>query len=124
MGPSPIRLEGGRRYAMRVEYQQDGSGGGAELNWIPPAAAMLAEAVNIAKDSDVAVVFVGLNGTQEGEGHDRAAIELPESQENLVKTIMATGKPVIVVLTSGSAVAVNSAASGADHRPNLRVCRR
>jgi len=98
---------------MTVEYQQNGSGGGAELDWIPPATAMLAEAEKVARDSDVVLVFVGLNGTQEGEGHDRAAIELPESQENLVKAIMATGKPVIVVLTSGSAVAVNSAASGA-----------
>jgi len=113
MGPPPIRLEGGRKYAMKVEYQQNGSGGGAELNWIPPAATMLAEAEKIAKDSDVTLVFVGLNGTQEGEGHDRSAIELPESQETLVKTMMATGKPVVVVLTSGSAVAVNCAASGA-----------
>ena len=112
-GPPPIRLERGRKYPMRVEYQQDGSRGGAELDWIPPATAMLAEAEKTAKDSDVALVFVGLNGTQEGEGHDRVAIELPEPQEILVKTIIATGKPVVVVLTSGSAVAMNSAASGA-----------
>ncbi len=112
-GPPPVRLEGGRSYAVRVEYQQKGRDGGAELDWLPPAAVMLAEAEKTAKDSDVALVFVGLNGTQEGEGHDRAAIELPESQETLVKTMLATGKPVVVVLTSGSAVAVNSAAAGA-----------
>jgi beta-glucosidase len=112
-GSPPIRLEAGHHYAVRVEYQQNGSGGGAELNWLPPASAMLAEAEKTAKEADVAVVFVGLNGTQEGEGHDRAAIELPEPQETLVKTIIATGKPVVVILTSGSAVAVNSAASGA-----------
>jgi beta-glucosidase len=56
---------------------------------------------------------VGLNGSIEGEGHDRAAIDLPEPQENLVKAIIATGKPVVVVLTSGSAVAINSAEAGA-----------
>ena len=112
-GAAPMQLEGGRRYAIKVEYTQNGRGGGAELNWIPPAALMLAEAERVAKDSDVALVFVGLNGSQEGEGHDRSAIDLPETQENLVKAMIATGKPVVVVLTSGSAVAINSAASGA-----------
>ena len=61
----------------------------------------------------MALVFVGLNGSQEGEGHDRSAIDLPEPQEDLVKAMIATGKPVVVVLTSGSAVAINSAAAGA-----------
>jgi len=112
-GAAPMQLEGGHSYAIKVEYTQNGRGGGAELNWIPPAAAMLAEAEKAAKDSDVALVFVGLNGSQEGEGHDRSAIDLPEPQENLVKAMIATGKPVVVVLTSGSAVAINSAAAGA-----------
>jgi beta-glucosidase len=112
-GPAPMQLEGGRKYAVRVEYTQNGPGGGAELNWIPPAAVMLAEAEKLAKDCDVALVFVGLNGSLEGEGHDRSAIDLPEPQENLVKAMIATGKPVVVVLTSGSAVAINSAAAGA-----------
>jgi beta-glucosidase len=74
---------------------------------------MLAEAEKVVKDSDVALVFVGLNGSQEGEGHDRADIDLPEPQESLVKAMIATGKPVVVILTSGSAVAVNSVAAGA-----------
>jgi beta-glucosidase len=108
-----MRLEGGRKYAVRVEYTQNGPGGGAELNWIPPASVMLAEAEKVVKDSDVALVFVGLNGSQEGEGHDRSDIDLPETQEILVKAMIATGKPVIVILTGGSALAVNSAAAGA-----------
>jgi beta-glucosidase len=112
-GPAPMQLEGGRKYALRVEYTQNGPGGGAELNWIPPAAVMLAEAEKLAKDCDVALVFVGQNGSQEGEGHDRSAIDLPEPQENLVKAMIAADKPVVVVLTSGSAVAINSAAAGA-----------
>ena len=108
-----MQLEGGRRYAIKVEYTQNGRGGGAELNWIPPAAVMLDEAERTARNSDVALVFVGLNGSQEGEGHDRSAVDLPEPQERLVKAMIATGKPVVVVLTSGSAVAINSAAAGA-----------
>jgi beta-glucosidase len=74
---------------------------------------ILAEAEKLAKESDVAIVCVGLNGSQEGEGRDRTAIELPETEENLVKTMIATGKPVVVVLTSGSALAANYAAEHA-----------
>jgi beta-glucosidase len=112
-GPAPMQLAGGRKYAVKIEYTQNGRGGGAEFNWMPPAAVMLAEAEKVAKDSDVALVFVGLNGSIEGEGHDRSDIDLPEPQENLVKAMIATGKPVVVILTSGSAVAANSAAAGA-----------
>jgi len=111
--PPPMRLEGGRKYAVRVEYQQNGRGGGAELDWIPPAAVLLAEAEKVAKDSDVALVFVGLNGSLEGEGHDRSDINLPEPQENLVKAMIATGKPVVVVLTTGSALTANYSAENA-----------
>ena len=112
-GPPPMQLEGGRKYALRVEYTQNGAGGGAELNWIPPASVALAEAVSAARESDATLVFVGLNGSLEGEGHDRTDIALPEPQEALVNAVIATGKPVVVVLTSGSAVAINSAQAGA-----------
>jgi beta-glucosidase len=112
-GPAPMQLEGGHKYAVRLEFQQTGPEGSAELNWIPPAPVLIAEAEKAAKDSDVAIVCVGLNGSQEGEGHDRPAIELPETEENLVKAMIATGKPVVVVLTSGSALAVNYAAEHA-----------
>jgi len=112
-GAAPIPMEGGRKYTIKVEYTQNGRGGGAELNWIPPASVLLAEAERTARDSDVVLLFVGLNGTQEGEGHDRSAIELPQTQEELVKALIALGKPVVVILTSGSAVAVNSVAEGA-----------
>ena len=112
-GPAPVQLEGGHSYTIKVEYTQNGRGGGAELNWIPPAPVLLSQAEKVAKESDVALVFIGLNGSQEGEGHDRSAIDLPEPQEGLVKAMIASGKPVVVVLTSGSAVAINSAAAGA-----------
>ncbi len=112
-GLPPMTLEGGHRYAVRVEFQQTGPEGSAELNWIPPAPVLLAEAEKVAMEADVVIVCVGLNGSQEGEGHDRTAIELPETEENLVKTMTATGKPVVVVLTSGSALAVNTAAEHA-----------
>jgi beta-glucosidase len=94
------------------------------LGWSPPADAALSEAMALVKDSDVAVVFVGLNSELEGEemrgvkipgflGGDRTSLDLPAPQENLVKAAIATGKPVVVVLTSGSAIAANYAAAHA-----------
>jgi beta-glucosidase len=119
-----VQLEAGRKYALTVEYRQPGSGGTLQLGWIPPADAALAEAEALVKDSDVAVVFVGLSSELEGEemravdipgfkGGDRTRLDLPEPQEKLVLAAIATGKPVVVVLTSGSAVAVSSAAEHA-----------
>ena len=119
-----IQLEGGRKYAVKVEYRQTEPGGSAEFVWIPPAGALLAEAEKLVRDSDVAIVFVGLNSRLEGEemrgleipgfrGGDRTSLDLPEPQEKLVQAAVSTGKPVVVVLTSGSAISANFAAERA-----------
>ncbi len=127
-GQSPrarVMLQAGRRYALRVEYRQPGSGGTMQLSWIPPADGALDQAVALVKQSDVALVFVGLSSELEGEempgldipgfkGGDRTSLDLPATQQDLVKAAIATGKPVVVVLTSGSAIAANYAAAHAD----------
>jgi beta-glucosidase len=129
-GPLPsgvqarVKLERGRKHALRVEYRQPGARGTIQLKWVPPAGAALAEAEALVKDSDVALVFVGLSAELEGEemrgvnipgflGGDRTRLDLPEPQEQLVKVALATGKPVVVVLASGSAIAAHTAAAGA-----------
>jgi beta-glucosidase len=121
--PTHVQMEAGHTYKLRVEYKTRGPAGTAQLTWLPPADALLAQAVEAVKNSDAAVAFVGLNPNLEGEempvnqpgfmGGDRTEITLPEIQENLVKAAIATGKPVIVVLTSGSALAVNHEADHA-----------
>jgi beta-glucosidase len=119
-----VKLERGHKYNVRVEYRQPGVGGMIQLRWVPPADAALSEATALVKDSDVAIVFVGLSAELEGEemrgvnipgflGGDRTNLDLPDPQERLVKAAIATGKPVVVVLTSGSAIAANSAAKQA-----------
>ncbi len=124
-GPrAKVQLEGGRKYTVRVEYQQPGGGGTVQLAWVPPASVALAEAEALAKDADVAIVCVGLSSELEGEelrgvnipgflGGDRTSLDLPEPQESLVKAAIGTGKPVVVVLASGSALSANYAAGHA-----------
>jgi beta-glucosidase len=59
------------------------------------------EAAEEAKKSDVAIVFVGI---REGEGQDRAHINLPGFQEELINEVVKTGTPAVVVIIAGSAV--------------------
>lgn len=63
------------------------------------------KAVNLAAASDIAVIVVGI---EEGEFRDRAYLNLPGKQEELIKKVAATGKPVIVVLVGGSAITMNN----------------
>jgi beta-glucosidase len=124
LGPAPVRLEAGRRHGVRVEFRQPGKSGMIQLAWVPPAEAARAEAQAAVRDADVAVVCLGLSSELEGEempglsipgfrGGDRTSLELPEPQEALLEAAVATGRPVIVVLTAGSAIAANGAARNA-----------
>jgi len=71
----------------------------------------------LARGSDAVILVLGLTNRLEGEemrvqvpgfrGGDRTAIDLPASQERLLKRIVATGKPVVLVLLNGSALAIN-----------------
>lgn len=78
----------------------------------------IAEAVTVAKHSDVVVLCVGLNETLEGEegdtgnsyaSGDKADLSLPESQRKMMEAVFAVGKPVIVCLMTGSAMDLNRA---------------
>jgi DNA-directed RNA polymerase alpha subunit len=67
-------------------------------------------AVELASWADIAVVVLGITGRIEGEegaGGDREDIGLMGVQEDLLKAVHATGTPVVLVLLSGSAVAIN-----------------
>ena len=108
-----------KEHEFRFEYSHssDQAGGGVTLKWQAPAQAQLDEAVARAKEASVVVAFVGLSPQLEGEempikipgfvGGDRTSLDLPAPQQKLLEALSATGKPLIVVLQSGSAVALN-----------------
>jgi beta-glucosidase len=115
-GPLETDVEGGAAVPIRVEIDHRGDDHGLRLEWIAPSNVQRAEALAAAGNADAIVAVVGLSPDLEGEalplsvpgfaGGDRTAIELPEPQRELLKSLEATGKPLIVVLTSGSAVAL------------------
>lgn len=69
-------------------------------------AAKIAEAVQNAKEADVAIVFAGLPDIYESEGYDRKNIDMPEGHNQLIAEVAKVNKNVIVVLMNGAAVSM------------------
>ncbi|WP_329743558.1 glycoside hydrolase family 3 protein [Dyella sp. A6] len=111
-------------HAIRLEMVHSGQDQGIRLQWLAPPADQLAAAVRAARSADAVVAFVGLSPDVEGEalqldvpgfdGGDRTRIGLPAIQRHLLERVAATGKPLVVVLLSGGAVALNWAQQHAD----------
>ena len=70
-------------------------------------ATMIAEAERIARAADIAILAVGESAEMSGEAASRSSLDLPGLQLDLVKAIVATGKPVVVVLMNGRPLTIN-----------------
>jgi beta-glucosidase len=119
-----ISLVAGRYYDVRLEYVEGNNPyAAARLVWAPPDGpkTLLTDALSKARLADVVVMVLGISPLVEGEemevpfegfrGGDRTEIGLPRQQEELLKEVQAVGKPVVLVLLSGSALAVNWASN-------------
>jgi len=113
----PLRLEAGRRYRLRVDGEESYGEAELQLLWATPTEALESEAADAARRADVVVLCLGLTARLEGEemrvaiegfaGGDRTRLDLPAPQQHLLERIVALGKPTVLVLMSGSAVAVS-----------------
>ncbi len=103
----PVHLEAGRSYQVVVEFFQHGGQSSASLVWAPPGGDDFGDAVALASRSDAVVMVLGISGEIENEENDRISIELPKIQQRLLDAVLATGKPVVVVLESGSCIALD-----------------
>jgi beta-glucosidase len=111
-----IHLQAGRPYPLRIEYSQLRRGAEARLVWSVVGRAEQ-EAIDAARKADLVVVAMGLSPRIEGEemkvdaegflGGDRTKIDLPGPQQKLLERLHAEGKPVVLVLMGGSAIAAN-----------------
>ena len=103
-----VQMEKGRKYEIRVEFYETTGTGTIRLVWDAGVKDShddeIRQAAALAKQSDVAIVAVGL---EEGEGRDRASLDLPGYQEALIQAVAATGTPVVVILVGGSAVTMS-----------------
>ncbi|TBO42353.1 beta-glucosidase [Pedobacter kyonggii] len=99
----PFHFEKNKEYAIKVEFFEPKGNGKIKLIWDYDIRKSneITDAVAAAKNKD-AIVFV--TGIKEGEFLDRAMLNLPGNQELLLEELAKTGKPIIVVLTGGSAI--------------------
>jgi beta-glucosidase len=111
------------KFVFEYSHESPRFSAGVTLAWMAPAQTLIEEAMTAARNADVVVAFVGLVPWLEGEempvhipgfnGGDRTTLSLPESQTHLLESLVSTGKPLIVVLESGSAVTLGPLAKGA-----------
>ena len=71
-----------------------------------PAEAIIADAVNTASQADVIVAALGESAEMSGESSSRSNIEIPQVQQDLLKALLKTGKPVVLVLFTGRPLAI------------------
>jgi beta-glucosidase len=114
---NPMRLEAGREYRVRIESHESYGDAQLQFVWSAPSETLAAEAEAVATQADAVVMFLGLTANLEGEemrvqipgfrGGDRTDIDLPAAQQALLERMVALGKPTVLVLMNGSAMAVN-----------------
>jgi beta-glucosidase len=110
-----LQLTKGHRYALKIEFNAGGRS--TQLEWLPIGGDLLVEAVLAAQKSDVVIAVLGITSKLEGEemkvdlpgfrGGDRTSLNLPEEEAALLGALRASGRPLVVVLMNGSALAVN-----------------
>ncbi len=113
-----VHLEAGKPAQLMVEYTPgEGHSPLARLLWSKVDLKPQPAAIEAARNADVVVAVLGITSELEGEemqvheegfkGGDRTSLDLPRPEEELLEALGATGKPLVVVLTNGSALAVN-----------------
>ena len=104
-----VVLAPGRTHDLRFEYFESTGNARVKLLWnagvIDDASTRIEAAVRLAGDSDVAIVVAGI---EEGEFRDRAFLALPGRQEELIRAVAATRKPIVVILVGGGAITMSS----------------
>lgn len=112
-----LNAEAGKKYPVKVEYMQ--RLGSAELNLLigKRTAVDYKGTADKVKEADVIIFAGGISPRLEGEEMpvyvegfkkgDRTNIELPKVQKEMIKALKATGKPIVYVVCTGSALALN-----------------
>jgi len=102
-----VQLEKGKLYKIKLEYYENGGGAVAILGWALPNKNEFGEAIEVAKKSDLVLLFVGNSDQVETEGRDRDDLNLPDGQDELISKIADANPNVIVVLTTGAPVVMD-----------------
>ncbi|MDC6365601.1 MULTISPECIES: glycoside hydrolase family 3 protein [Flavobacteriaceae] len=102
----PVNLKANKKYKLRIEMWEGGWGARAHLRWNLKKLDMT-PAIELAKNSDVAIVVVGESTQLVEENRDVATLDLYGAQKELIQAIVETGTPVICVLLNGRPLSIN-----------------
>ncbi len=104
-----FQVKEGETYNIEIEYRR-GKGNFAMLRGDICERKLVdyTDIANDVKQADAIIVIGGISASMEGEGGDKADIELPKVQQRLLEAMRGTGKPVVMVNCSGSAIAFGS----------------
>ncbi|MFH1198310.1 MAG: glycoside hydrolase family 3 C-terminal domain-containing protein [bacterium] len=103
-----IKMEANEIHKIKVEFYENGGDATVILSWQLPGVNLMDEAISAAKNSDVALLFVGTTFRFESEGFDRPDLYLPDGQEELIKAVTEVNPNTVVILTTGSPVLMDS----------------
>jgi len=110
---TPVRVKRGESIELGLEFALGGDDGlpidalSVAFGLVArprDASALIASAVRLAEESDVAIVFVGTNAEVESEGYDRSDLNLPGHQDALVEAIIEANRNTVVVVNAGAPV--------------------
>ncbi|WP_423605620.1 beta-glucosidase H [Sphingomonas sp. MS122] len=99
-----VELEVGRGYPIRVDYANGGTPYENLSFGVREPLPSFDAAVAAARAADAAIVIVGSSSTTEGEGYDRASLDLPGEQNRLVEAVVAANPRTAVVVNAGAAM--------------------
>lgn len=112
-----IDLKAGQPYEIKLMMWDNQGDAMCRLIWESPQQNLQKQALETVHWADQVIMFMGLSPRLEGEemkvevegfnGGDRTSLHLPEVQRQLIQQVVATGKPVVLVLLNGSAVSIN-----------------
>ncbi len=102
-----IHLIKGQFYNIKLEYYQESGASSVKLGIRKMGEEFAADAVDAARKSDIAIVFVGTSNQYETEGKDRDNLTLPNDQDALIDAVKKANKNTVVVLITGSPVLMN-----------------
>ncbi len=120
--PHMVFMEKGKEYNIEVDYADSINYAGVRLQWreiaeLPSEESLIADAVSLAKSSDVVIAVAGISPQLEGEempidlpgfkGGDRTSLDIPADEEKLLQALKGTGKNIVLVLVGGSALSVD-----------------
>jgi beta-glucosidase len=98
-----IELEAGKEYKVKLEYFESGGDASITFAWYEPKDENFDEAVELATNSDLAIVCIGFNHQIEHEGAERP-FEIPEIHDSLISYVTRVNPNTIVILNAGGNV--------------------